>query len=287
MRNFIILLLCFAFSHVTAQNISGVVWDPGNQGAIPFVNIWIKDKRIGTTSDENGQFFLKKTISEADSLVFSAIGYEVLTIPIERLRDTIFLKSSTVILDEIEIVPLQEEEFRILFPFEKRQISRYYACGTNPWIVARFFPYDSSYSNTPFLNKIRLVTDSDVKNTVFNLRLYTVGENGKPDKFLRDQNILVNVPKGKKWTTVNLSAFRIKFPEKGFFVGIEWLIIEENKHEYEYTKSDFKKKYKGISYEPAFGSTPKTSSENSWIFREGKWLPAYNTKGAIGKTGSD
>ncbi|WP_232731449.1 hypothetical protein [Tenacibaculum sp. SZ-18] len=155
--------------------------------------------------------------------------------------------------------------------FKKSKINSYFACGTHPWISARFFKYKPVYKKTPYLKKLRILTNSDVKNPKFNIRLYGINEKGAPENYIYDENIIGIAKKGKKITEVDLSKLNIEFPEKGFFTAIEWLIIEENKYEYKYTMKGSRKKIKGVSYEPAIGVIPTETNENSWRLNKGKW----------------
>ena len=59
----------FAFSQ-----IRGVVKDSISGEPIPFVNIWVENETVGTTSETNGSFSLD--IKDEKLLVFSALGYE-------------------------------------------------------------------------------------------------------------------------------------------------------------------------------------------------------------------
>ena len=61
-------------SYSLSAQIKGVVVDENNK-PIPYVNIWIENENIGTTSEEDGSFNLD--IKNQDkNLIFSAIGFE-------------------------------------------------------------------------------------------------------------------------------------------------------------------------------------------------------------------
>jgi hypothetical protein len=79
----------------------------------------------------------------------------------------------------------------------------------------------------------------------------------------------------------------MEFPKEGFFIAIEWLIIESNKHEYSYTMQGSGKKLTGISYEPAIGTVPAETDENSWVFNQGKWREIFKNKNGILKRYKD
>ncbi|WP_052201452.1 carboxypeptidase-like regulatory domain-containing protein [Flavobacterium psychrophilum] len=68
-----LLLFLVSFS-ITAQ-IKGVVKDSISGKPIPYVNIWVQNENIGTTSEENGEFTISST-DKNKNLIFSALGFE-------------------------------------------------------------------------------------------------------------------------------------------------------------------------------------------------------------------
>lgn len=86
---------------------------------------------------------------------------------------------------------------------------------------------------------------------------------------------------------MNISNLNIEFPKEGFFIAIEWLIIESNKHEYSYKMQGSEKKITGISYEPAIGIIPAETDENSWILKKGKWRKMHKNNSAFSKRYKD
>jgi hypothetical protein len=182
-------------------------------------------------------------------------------------------------LDEIFINSKKSTQELIIGEFKKYKINHYFGCGIKPWISARFFKYNSNFDKTPFIKKIRVLTKSDVKGSKFNIRLYGVNENGEPKNYIYDKNIIGIAKKGKKTTEIDISKLNIEFPKNGFFIAIEWLIIEHNKYEYKYTMEGSRKKLYGISYEPAIGTLPAETDENSWVFNQGKWRKVWKNVG--------
>lgn len=189
------------------------------------------------------------------------------------------MKPITTELNEVIINSKKLTQELILGEFQKSKVNHYFGCGIKPWITARFFKFNSNYNKTPFLKKIRVLTKSDVKDSKFNIRLYRVNKNGEPENYIYDQNIIGIAKKGKETTEIDISKLNIQFPDDGFFIAIEWLIIEDNKYEYKYTIEGSKKKLEGISYEPAIGTVPAETDENSWIFNQGKWRKVWKNVG--------
>ena len=268
-------------SNLSFCQLRSVIIDSETKEKIPYVNIWVENENIGTTSNEKGEFELE--IDGIKIIQFSAIGFESKKISSGLIKETLELKPITTELDEVIISSKKSTQELVIGEFKKSKINHYFGCGVKPWITARFFKFKDIYDKTPYLKKISLLTKSDVKNSKFNIRLYSVNEKGEPENYIYDQNIIGVAKKGKKTTEIDISKLNIEFPESGFFIGIEWLIIEENKHEYNYTMEGSRKKLEGISYEPAIGTIPAETHENSWIFNQGKWRKVWKNVGTSKK----
>ena len=277
-------LACFMFLFITGISFSqlkSVIIDSETKESIPFVNIWINNENIGTSSNEKGEFQLK--IKAPKIIVLSAIGYKTKKISSDSIKRNIELTPQLTKLDEVIITSKKKNKKLTIGKFRRSKINFYFSCGKVPWITARYFPYKEKYDNTPFLSKIRILTNSQVKDAKFNIRLYDVNEKGEPEGYIYNENILAFAKRGKKVTEINVSDLNIKFPKKGFFIAIEWLIIDSNKHTYKYSYKNSKKKHIATSYEPNIGTLPSDTDKNSWIFSQGKWKKTWRNKGAIKK----
>ncbi len=262
----IITYIFILFSTTIFSQISAVVVDSTNNKGIAYINIWIENDHIGATSNKKGEFTItpKKT---SKIIVFSGIGYETKKIKVENLTTKIKLNPIITELAEVELYAKKETKELHIDTFNK---SKYHSYYSTYGIATKYFMYQKKYNETPILKTFRILTKSKVKDATFNIRLYTKGNNGNPDKYLHDKNILVTAKKGKNYTDVDVSKLNIKFPKEGFFIAIEWLIIDSNKNEYTYTMSGSKKKYKGINYNPSIGMLP-SNALNFNILSKGEW----------------
>ena len=112
----------FAFSQ-----IRGVVKDSISGEPIPYVNIWVENETIGTTSEANGSFFLEA--SKQKNIVFSVLGYEKKTIKgseisLVNLKPTTYELNEIVVLNKkqskkIEIGKLKTLFFNLLITAQK------------------------------------------------------------------------------------------------------------------------------------------------------------------------
>lgn len=90
------------------QMVRGVVADSASREALAFVNVALEDGRIGTSTDNLGQFKLEVPEGEYQ-LTFSYVGYKTKTISLEvgktdLLLDTILLENRHVYLEEMQVI---------------------------------------------------------------------------------------------------------------------------------------------------------------------------------------
>jgi hypothetical protein len=275
MRNLLITLL-FLISNISFCQISAVVIDSKTKESIPYVNIWVENENNGTSSDDNGNFSL--SVNGIKKIVFSAIGYETKKVLSNLIKGNIELNQISTVLDEVVIYTKKKSRELVLGKFDESKIKNFITSRLNPIIIARHFNYKKKYEKTPFLKSIEVLTLSNKKNAIFNVRLYHLNENSEPGEYVFNENIIAKSKKRTKRVQIDLSKFDIMFPEKGFFIALEWLIIEKNAHKFEIKN----KKYK--IYNPNFGIVLKKTNEDSWIYEKGKWNRVNHTQNLNGQT---
>ena len=94
-----LILFFLVVSQFALSQIKGVVKDSISGQPIPYVNIWVENETIGTTSEIDGSFSLD--IKEEKLLVFSALGYE--SKKSSSKNEIILLKSKVFELNEVVI----------------------------------------------------------------------------------------------------------------------------------------------------------------------------------------
>lgn len=271
--NILITILIFSCFLSSAQ-VRAVIIDGNTKERIPYVNIWVENENTGTTSNESGEFVL--TVADTNLMIlFSAIGYTTKSIKAGNISGLVALMPQSMILQEVFIHPKKGAKTLEVGRLNKSEIHNYFGSAVSPWMVANYYPYQDEYKNTPFLKHLNILTESTIKKATFNIRLYSVNESGKPGDYLYDKNIIGIARRGKNMTEVDLSTLNIQFPENGFFIAFEWLIIESNKYTATYSRSDSKERYNGIRYAPSIGSIKGTEESNCWRYAEGAWSKFY------------
>jgi len=106
-RKIILVLFLIGFSLFSfSQAVRGFVYTSDN-APLPYVNVYVKHTNIGTTTDDQGRFYIR-LIEEGDyEIVFSAVGYESRIVPVvvndEEQVKNIWLKSSVMQLEQVEV----------------------------------------------------------------------------------------------------------------------------------------------------------------------------------------
>ena len=219
----IIIILLFSLS-LSAQT-KGTVVDEYNK-PIAYVNIWVENENIGTTSEEDGRFTID-TNDKNKNLFFSIIGFEKKTVKVADASKVV-LNSITNELDEVVIFNKKETK-EIQIGIVENTI--FQAFDNGPKIDLKFFPYNPKYSKTKYIKQVKISTDSKIEAATLKLHFYAVDENGFPGSELLKKDLIITIKQGGKSTKINVSDFNLTMPKKGIFVGFEKLMIENNKLE--------------------------------------------------------
>ena len=260
-KYFVFLLFTLSLS----AQIKGVVKDSITGKPISFVNIWVENESIGTTSEENGAFELNT--SKEKKLLFSIIGYYQKK-SILNSNGEVFLSHRNIELENVQIIKLKETKITKIGNSVFKRVK--HLQGKFPQILAKKFNYDTIYKVTPYLKQIEVFTQSDIKEAKFKLRIYNYDLDIElPSEDLVEEDIITSVKKGRNKTIIDVSKYKIKFPKNGLVVGLESMIIESNKYIYSY-------RYKGIDNNPTMYAPAiicnKVDEENSFMFLNLKWF---------------
>ena len=267
MREKIPVWILLLISQFTFSQIKGVVKDSLTGNPIPYVNIWVENENIGTTSEEEGTFEIK-TSEKSKNLIFSTIGFETKRYSIDNLS-TIVLKPTVYQLEDVVISKLKNTKQIEIGDSKKR----FYLPEpqTTPWILAKKINFDESNSDARFLKTLIYYTKSELDSAKFRVRVFSVSKKDFPEEDLLSKEIIVQVKKGRHKTEVDLSTYKIEVPKEGIIVGFESLLIEENRYKEKFGLQNSKKTVKIDNYDPHI-LYQYINSESSYTFRTGKWV---------------
>ena len=218
-------LFFFLFSISMVAQTKGVVKDSLSGKPISYVNIWVENENIATTSEEDGTFSI--SASGNKNLIFSALGYEKKTIKASQAGE-VFLSSKAFDLDEV-VISNSIETKQITIGVTENTIAQ--AFDNGPRMDVKYFPYKPDYKKTKYIKRVTLYTDSRIEDATIKLRFFKVDENGYPGEELLKKVLIVSVKNGTKNNKIDLSGYNLVMPKNGLFVGFEKLMIEKNKKE--------------------------------------------------------
>ena len=227
------LLLLSMLSAVTfGMTQTVIVKDSITHEAVPFVSVYFGNASGGYT-DEKGEIAIP---NEAAQIRLSHICYETKSIAKVTVdSQTIFLVPKTINLDEVAIsakAPKQIKTTEVGLMKAKTQTKHK---GANGFEMALFIPYDSTWTEAPYIHSILASLDysthylvfTEIKNPIhatlrFDLRLPDAKTGAPKDESLIDGGIIL--PSGQKLGKDGISLTRpIPFPQTGVFVVVEWI----------------------------------------------------------------
>ena len=173
------LLLSFTFSAQT----KGVIVDENNQ-PISYVNIWVENENIGTTSEENGLFSINATGNKI--LIFSALGYNKKTVKASEAEKVVLTVNENKIEEVVLVKKYETKEIEI----GKVKNETYQAFDNGPRIDAKFFPYNIKYKKTKYIKKVSILTDNEIENATIKIHFYSVNANGFPGEEMLNKDFL-------------------------------------------------------------------------------------------------
>ncbi|MCP2029588.1 hypothetical protein L1276_004775 [Flavobacterium sp. HSC-32F16] len=231
MKKYLIIAFAFTSIFVNAQNktITGIILDSLKQ-PIPYANIGILNKPVGTVSNEKGEFsFILENTTNLDTLRISSLSYISKDILLKNLSDeklTLILKNHIEKLNEIIVSRSNLKNYnegkdksdtkqQVLFanPNYKNmnlgtEIGRKFSLGTKKPSLLTEFKF--------------FIKENNFKKVKFRINIYSI-QNNKPDKKLNNSDIYSEVENSlKNWTVVDLTPFNI-ITQQDIIIAVEWI----------------------------------------------------------------
>lgn len=247
---------------------NGTISNKRTKEIIPFSTVGLVKENIGINAAEDGTFILvSKNETPNDTLIFSCVGYQTLKHAIDKNNVnnlSIELEEKVNELSEVVITNKTSWTFNTLNDFSK--------CGNSFVGSSGYQTQLAQHFQVPEYNA--LLTDIKIcrmslgplgaEKTIFRIRIYDIDTLTKaPSNDLCDQ--VIEVKTKSKTISLNLEKYKIRIPNRDFFVAIEWLKIPYNESKSK-TKLSAGKIIETLSYRPSIGWTDKVSSTmDAWM----------------------
>lgn len=233
----LILAATFLLLSLTAHSQTIVLKGTALHGKepIPYVNIGIKKKGIGTAATIDGTFTLSlQNASLTDTLTFSAVGYNELSVPVKTIVDGG--------LSEFNLTEKTTSLREVVVKSKAPKIRKFGTTSRNPFIYGT-----SQAQNANDISELGKLINlnnkpSDILSATLYLRSNKIDSanmrinfyehvDGMPGQRIVEKSIIKRLPMKEGWVTIDLEDYNITVAED-FFIGFEYLPDPSHKEKY-------------------------------------------------------
>jgi len=207
--------------------VIGQVIDAVTKEPLPYVNIGLLNKNIGTVSDETGYFELEVNTEQnsRDTLRFSMIGFETKSYTlndfINQNEIEVYLAEKSTALDEV-ILSSKRKNYQTKILGNKTTSKALYAAFTSNKLGNEMGFIVRARKHPMILKKFNIsLVENDYGPIKFRLNIYDV-LNGLPNKTLLKDNIFIETEESSGIVSLDLTPYEIIL-DQDFFIAIEWI----------------------------------------------------------------
>jgi hypothetical protein len=210
-----------------------------NNVPVPYADILV-EKSIVTTSDSLG-YFISGQIGPEQQYIITALGFEESLISGDVTQVVLTPKANA--LDEVVVFKPKYSHTEKYGKATKRgrAVAVNFDAGNSQFL--KYVPNKSTIADPLFIKAISFYTKASSKNRKISIVFLSIGRDGKPSQIINDQNFIYRLKEGTHLNNINVSRLQIQLPAEGLFIGIQHLLIDDNKY---YAPSTAKKRVKQL-----------------------------------------
>ncbi len=212
-----------------AQKLEGQIIDKTTESPLAYVNIGIVELGIGTVSDEKGKFALKVSKDKADSVLFSALGFESVKYSISGLlkEPIVKLNPKSYELKTFDVVDKARGRDKIFGKKKGIPQGETNLMGNSPGdeIGAHIRIKQPTYLKSANFNITRVSGDS----MIFRVNIYEFN-NGEIGDNLLKENVLLESSQEEGIVTVDLTPYQLLI-EQDVLLTLENIDVDLNKND--------------------------------------------------------
>ncbi|OGU38711.1 MAG: hypothetical protein A2315_14280 [Ignavibacteria bacterium RIFOXYB2_FULL_35_12] len=264
---YLLFIYLIFYSVAFSQTYSGKLVDRHSGLPIPYANIGIVNKNIGTVSNANGEFKIELNIKEDnDTLFISCIGYERKAYLISNFKNSYRSSDQNIIELQPKIYALAEVVVRPI--------------GTKIYTLGNFCEANSAYGNAFYSKElgteigviIKLPYNKNIaylQNFRFDVGKFTFDKfpvrlnvysmiNGKPNENILREPIFIEITTAGEYI-VELEKYKI-LTNGDFFISLEYYRVADDK-----------------DGELIFCAVEKENNGNGYfrLTSQGSWMPEW------------
>ncbi|TXK36846.1 carboxypeptidase-like regulatory domain-containing protein [Pontibacter qinzhouensis] len=223
---FLLQVLFFSMPLHGQTIIKGTIRSKADNAPIPFVNVGIKQKSVGTVATAEGAFSLK-LLPELfdDSLTFSAIGYQEYSVPVKvMLADNapaIVLNEKVNTLNEVQVTSRKARTRKLGVTSRMPLIMGNVETKGSDDIVELVQLIEVNGRLSDILAAKFYLISNKADSATFRINFYKYHGAG-PAQRIVEKSIINRLPLTKGWVAVDLEKYNITLQED-FYLGIEYL----------------------------------------------------------------
>lgn len=231
---FLLLPFLIAFQ-LNAQEVlfEGKVYDSRTKEPIPYVNLSFLNTLKGTSTDEDGHFFMDLPASYLEKQVhISSLGFQDTIVDAKRVfkAKRIDMVEESFVLDEV-VVTENFGNSDVLNPVGSYSLTSGFYSSATPWVVALYFP--NLGNQKKYLDKLTVFLERSEnfnrESAKFRIRIYDVDQKTKkPRQDLLRKSIVMEHQVAHEFVSLDVAAFNIEMPRNGIYIGLEWLFVPYN-----------------------------------------------------------
>ena len=207
--------------------VIGQVIDAATKEPLPYVNIGLLNKNIGTVSDEAGYFEFEVNTEQnsRDTLRFSMIGFQTKSYTlndfINQNEIEVYLTEKSTALDEV-ILSSKRKNYQTKILGNKTTSKALYAAFTSNKLGNEMGFIVRARKHPMILKKFNIsLVENDYGPIKFRLNIYDV-LNGLPNKTLLKDNIFIETEESSGIVSLDFTPYEIIL-DQDFFISIEWI----------------------------------------------------------------
>lgn len=213
-RQLVLAIACLVIvTYSSAQTVTGVLLDNDTKQPVPYVNIGIPLKNVGTVSDADGRY--KVQLSEEyllDTIQISSVGYQTQLIPVKDLMNmsVVHLQPETVELVEVTVSGKQLKQKILGKTSKSKSLRGGFKNATLGHELGSVFKIGKRETFIKTFNTY--VAASSGGTMKFRLNFYNL-KNGLPNEKLVKEDILFAVNQDVGQFSLDLSSYNIVMKE--------------------------------------------------------------------------
>mgnify|MGYP001085915671 CR=1 FL=1 len=216
---YLLLVLTALCASLRAQSL--VILDKANRQPVVYAHLVYlnQGKQVGGLYTNTAGKATLSDVSDADSIRISCLGYTTKVLPLQKVRDTVYLAPEAYALAEVKLYPKGEQKTLYLGISREERSQPYTTYSGFKWVV---HVTNSAKENKLIKQFYFEITERQSEGDYRAKVIFYQNDNGKPGKPINYEKQIVVNSSTEREVLVDVSDGYLTLPPNGLFVGLEW-----------------------------------------------------------------